>query len=109
MANLEDQFAAILIQLAGVSTGYRVIDLTSSPVLTPLIYSSEEEAEAVQLESKLVVNGAKPWKVWYMAWNGARLMQEFSVIEEARDFMAITPVQLRLSGPCALNDAEPSP
>ena len=109
MENQETQFAEILAQLAGITTGYRVIDLTERPVLTASIYSSVEEARAVKLDNYVVVNGDKPWKVWYMAWNGAKLMQEFSVIEQAWEFMAITPVQLRLTGPCALNNAEPSP
>ena len=109
MTDFEIEFSGILTQLAGVTTGYRVIDLTERPVLTSPVYLSKKKAEDVKLEKKLIVNGEKPWKVWYMGWDGAKLVQEFSLIEQARDFIAITPVQLRLTGPCALNNAEPSP
>ena len=105
--NRENQFATILTQLAGVTTGYRVMDLTSAPTLLQAVYPTMDAANAITIDKKLVLNGAMPWRVWYIAYDGAKLLREFENMKEARDFIAITPVQLRLSGPCPLRYVEP--
>jgi len=102
MANLERQFAAILTELQGISTGYRVVDLRNEPLLTSPVYVSEEQAHASDITNKLVVCSEKPWRVWYIAATGPQLMQEFETAEEATKMMAITPLQLRLSGPALM-------
>ena len=66
---------------------------------TETVYDSAEAASACPIENRMILDAAKPWKTWYLGYDGTRLIGEYPDFESARVSMTSAHVMLRITGP----------